>query len=59
MYLPPQSTDGHELLVESRHNLARDSTLHLMAFLGEEASWEVSAANIPGKSKTGLKGTAW
>ena len=59
MYLPPQSTDGHEVLIESRHNFARDSTLHLMVFLGEEASCELSAVNTPGKSKTGLKGTAW
>lgn len=49
MYLPPQSIDGHELLIESRHSFARDSTLHLMVFLGEEASCELSAFDTPGK----------
>lgn len=49
VYLPPKSIDGHELLTESRHSFAQDSTLHLMVFLGEEASCQLSAVNTPGK----------
>lgn len=58
MYLPHPSIDGHVLPLENRHSFCRDSTLHLMVILGEEASCELSAPNTPGKWGNGLKGTS-